>query len=108
MRSISLSKMIIVSGGQKAEITYAEMIKLLAEQGSGEGFSLDQLRQSIHLIQAVEDADDHLLLEEATYQILVALLRSFKWKIASPAIGVFVDTILNAPIIKAVAASQTE
>lgn len=61
-----------------------------------EGFTIDQVRVGIKILDKIEAAEDEVVLEDAEYAFAVQQINSTKWKIISQDIIDFVDTVTNA------------
>lgn len=84
-------------GGQELVIDYKEMIGLVAGAASdGKGFSIGEIRQSVKILDRIEDAEDSLILEDTEYQYLLARLQNFRFSFAHKALVEFIDDLESA------------
>ncbi len=80
--------------------SYAVTLKMIVEQGSVDGYSIEAVRQSVKIAKAIETAvsegADSFLLEEAEYNALKSRVIAHKWRLAIKNVVDLVDDIEKA------------
>lgn len=95
MKTIANSTTSINSGTveEPVSMTYFDLIKLVANYPSPEGFNIEQIRQRLIIWGAVDTAKDMptVDLENADFVALKEIINKFKWRYIHKDILSFVD-----------------
>lgn len=82
---------------QKDRLSYKEiLLTMLKTPQSKEGLTIDDIRQSVKIMEKLEAAKDSIKLEDAEYLYLQNKIKNFKWAIAHKNIVQFIDDYNNA------------
>jgi len=88
--------------GERGYINYRDMIELMAETPADPriGMKPKEMRVSMRIIDALEGAEDVLLLEDNDHAMLVDKVNSFGFRYGHKNILKFIDDIESAEAIK--------
>ena len=93
MKSIKMGKAIKI--GQN-DTDYKELIKSCLERTPQGGFSIDQIRNRIRVLDKLKGAKVNLKLEDAEYSTLVDAVKNMRWALPHAYIVQFHDAVMNA------------
>ena len=81
MVSFDLPKVDFEAYGEKQELDYKAMLQVLMEtpKDPQKGASIDEVRKSIRILDALESAEGTLMLEDADYLYLLERVRSTRF-----------------------------
>ena len=82
-----------VSDGQDNKATYADFVKACANNQIQQGFSVQDIRDRLRIVEAVEKADGEIKLEDADFENLKQYVQNMRWAIVHPDILEFCDYI---------------
>ena len=100
MKKIILKK--LGNEGESGVLYYKEMIKNLLQfpQDAQKGFTVDEIRANLRILEALEKSDTELTLEDADHEKLKTIIESAKFGMAHKNIVEFVDDIKQAENIE--------
>lgn len=70
------------------------------------GLRLDDVRKAVKILDKLEAADDHLLLEEADWQFVKSRVEGASYVVADKRIVEFADDVIRAPEVSVAEAQQ--
>ena len=84
--------------GKVGFLDYKSLIRTIVQVPSDtrQGLSVDEVRKSVRVLDALDEAKDKLTLEDADYNLLRTKVNDFKFAFAHKNIVAFVDDILKA------------
>jgi hypothetical protein len=77
----------------------SEVIKEIVSFSPNKAISVEEMRQRVAVMEALDRATDEVLLEDATWQILADAIRTFPFNRASRDLLTVVDAVLNAETV---------
>lgn len=80
-----------------ASLNYRDTIRDIARAAPQGGADLDQVRKQMRILDALERAEDVLVLEDTDHVLLTGLVRAYRWGVADRNIITFCDDIASAP-----------
>lgn len=98
MKTIELKTVPFVAYDQDQELDYKIMLQILMEapEDPQKGADINEVRRSIRVLDALEDADGQLQLEDADADYLVRRVRAAKFTSNNRVFADFVDDIEKA------------
>src|SRR5437879_6330433 len=85
----------IIELSDDAVFNERDQLRTLIKSAPANGYSIEEVRGALRLVDRL-DAGGALVLEDADWSFLVALLKNAKWVAALPGIVVMYDKIANA------------
>ena len=95
MRKIELKSVEAVLMGEEQNFSYGDMIKVLLElpENPEKGATIAEVRQSIKVLDALDESDKEIELEDADFAYVLKRVRNAKWASANKVFIDFVDYI---------------
>ena len=99
MKKVELKKVPMTVFGEKKEFSYKEMLQVIMEtpQDTARGASIDEIRKSIRVLDALDKSDDILSLEDADYLHMMSKVKGTKFSTANRVFIDFVDELEKVP-----------
>ena len=93
MKQIDLSKL-----PPFENVNIKDVLKQVCEQSPQKVLSIDEMRRRIHIMDALDKADDQgmLTLEDADHQVLLEAVTTFPWNRAHRSLVAMIDAITSA------------
>ena len=95
MKLIPLKKVEMVVLGEKQELEYKPLIQVIIETPASQerGTTVDEMRKSIRILDALEKSEDVLQLEDADYDYLKSRINNARFSSNNKAFVDFVDCV---------------
>ena len=94
MKNIPLKIVDMVLGEQTAKLNYKKQIASILENPP-DRVSIDEMRRSIRVLDALEKVEDVLVLEDADFEHLKKVVLAAKWPMVNKVILTFTEDVTN-------------
>ena len=82
------------------KLSYKEIILTILKTPTKDGLTIEDIRQSVKIIEKIEPAKEAVQFEDAEYNYLKKKINAFKWAIPHKNIITFIDDYNNTNEVK--------
>lgn len=93
MKTIELKKVTVLKQTAPTEVNYSEWIKTAINVPPQHGFTVDDIRWRIKVVELIEKAHDDVSIEDAEFDKVKKCINDMKWNIVDEEIVIFIDYI---------------